>query len=63
VILGAAPRSWAGRAADTVAEQALRFLLGQASEALQADGFKSVRTLAERDGLVFVEAIKPRIVG
>jgi ubiquinone/menaquinone biosynthesis C-methylase UbiE len=27
---------------------------------LQADGFKSVRTLAERDGLVFVEAIKPR---
>jgi ubiquinone/menaquinone biosynthesis C-methylase UbiE len=27
---------------------------------LSADHFKSVRTLAERDGLVFVEAIKPR---
>lgn len=27
---------------------------------LAADGFRSVRTLAERDGLVFVEALKPR---
>jgi hypothetical protein len=27
---------------------------------LQADGFRSVRVLAERDGLVFVEGIKPR---
>jgi ubiquinone/menaquinone biosynthesis C-methylase UbiE len=31
-----------------------------AAPALQADGFKSVRNLAERDGLVFVEGIKPR---
>jgi ubiquinone/menaquinone biosynthesis C-methylase UbiE len=31
-----------------------------ASQALQAGGFRSVRTLAEREGLVFVEAIKPR---
>lgn len=30
------------------------------SIALQAGGFKSVRTLAEREGLVFVEGIKPR---
>jgi hypothetical protein len=30
--------------------------------ALQAGGFKSVRTLAEREGLVFVEGIKPRKV-
>jgi hypothetical protein len=28
---------------------------------LAAADFRSVRTLAERDGLVFVEAIKPRI--
>jgi ubiquinone/menaquinone biosynthesis C-methylase UbiE len=28
--------------------------------ALQSDGFKSVRTLAEREGLVFVEGIRPR---
>jgi ArsR family transcriptional regulator len=27
---------------------------------LAADGFRSVRTLAERDGLVFVEALRPR---
>ena len=31
-----------------------------AAPALHANGFKSVRTLAERDGLVFVEGIKPR---
>jgi ubiquinone/menaquinone biosynthesis C-methylase UbiE len=31
-----------------------------ASQTLQAAGFRSVRTLAEREGLVFVEAIKPR---
>lgn len=30
------------------------------SPSLQAGGFKSVRTLAEREGLVFVEALKPR---
>jgi ubiquinone/menaquinone biosynthesis C-methylase UbiE len=27
---------------------------------LQAEGFRSIRTLAERDGLAFVEAIRPR---
>lgn len=33
---------------------------GQAVTALEADGFRGVRTLAEREGLVFVEGIKPR---
>lgn len=33
---------------------------GQANVALEADGFRGVRTLAEREGLVFVEGIKPR---
>lgn len=33
---------------------------GQANKALEADGFRGVRTLAEREGLVFVEGIKPR---
>jgi len=33
---------------------------GDAAQALQAEGFRSVRTLAEREGLIFVEAIKPR---
>lgn len=31
-----------------------------AAPLLAADNFRSVRTLAERDGLVFVEALKPR---
>jgi SAM-dependent methyltransferase len=31
-----------------------------AAPALQANGFKSVRNLAQRDGLVFVEGLKPR---
>jgi ubiquinone/menaquinone biosynthesis C-methylase UbiE len=30
------------------------------SAALQADGFKTVRVLAERDGLIFFEGLKPR---
>jgi ubiquinone/menaquinone biosynthesis C-methylase UbiE len=30
---------------------------------LQADGFRSVRNLADREGLVFVEGIKPRAAG
>jgi ubiquinone/menaquinone biosynthesis C-methylase UbiE len=33
---------------------------GQAGKALEDDGFRGVRTLAEREGLVFVEGIKPR---
>jgi|SRR5215471_6161798 len=33
---------------------------GDANAALEADGFRGVRTLAEREGLVFVEGIKPR---
>ena len=33
---------------------------GLANQALESQGFKLVRTLAERDGLVFVEGVKPR---
>lgn len=33
---------------------------GEANAALERQGFKLVRTLAERDGLIFVEAVKPR---
>jgi ubiquinone/menaquinone biosynthesis C-methylase UbiE len=33
---------------------------GAANQTLEANGFGSVRTLAEREGLVFVEGIKPR---
>ena len=56
VFVSAAPRS------------GLSSLLSRASSAppfaagppLAAGGFKSVRTLAEREGLVFVEGVKPR---
>jgi ubiquinone/menaquinone biosynthesis C-methylase UbiE len=33
---------------------------GEAGKALEADGFRGVRTLAEREGLIFVEGIRPR---
>ena len=33
---------------------------GAANQTLESHGFKLVRTLAERDGLVFVEGVKPR---
>jgi ubiquinone/menaquinone biosynthesis C-methylase UbiE len=33
---------------------------GEAAEALQAQGFRGARTLAEREGFVFVEGIRPR---
>jgi ubiquinone/menaquinone biosynthesis C-methylase UbiE len=33
---------------------------GKANQLLESQGFKLVRTLAERDGLVFVEGVKPR---
>ena len=36
------------------------FAAGALHELLTADGFRPVRTLAERDGLVFIEAAKPR---
>jgi ubiquinone/menaquinone biosynthesis C-methylase UbiE len=56
LVVGTAPRSgiggWFARTPDTP-----QF---DPSPGLQAGGFKSVRTLAEREGLVFIEGIKPR---
>jgi ubiquinone/menaquinone biosynthesis C-methylase UbiE len=60
MIIGAAPRRGLG-ALLARAESGPSFASSDhASRALQADGFKSVRTLAERDGLVFLEGIKSR---
>jgi len=60
MIIGAAPRGGIG-ALLTRAQSGPPFTAsGDANRALEADGFVSVRTLAERDGLVFVEGIKPR---
>jgi ubiquinone/menaquinone biosynthesis C-methylase UbiE len=60
MIVGTAPRGGLG-AIFSRAESGPPFTAsGDANKALTADGFKSVRTLAEREGLVFVEGIKPR---
>jgi ubiquinone/menaquinone biosynthesis C-methylase UbiE len=60
MVIGAAPRGGFG-ALLTRAQSGPPFTAsGEANLALQADGFASVRTLAERDGFVFVEGMKPR---
>ena len=60
MIIGAGTRGGFG-ALLTRAQSGPPFVAsGDAVKALEADGFRSVRTLAEREGLVFVEGIKPR---
>lgn len=60
LILGAAERGGFG-AILTRAQSGPPFTAsGDANLALEADGFRSVRKLAEREGLVFVEGVKPR---
>ena len=56
MVITAAPRGGLG-ALITRAESGPPF---DAGPILQADGFKAVRVLAEREGLVFVEGLKPR---
>lgn len=59
VIVGSTPRTGlAGLLARTPAGTFTAS--GGTNAALTADGFRSVRTLAEREGLVFVEGLKPR---
>jgi ubiquinone/menaquinone biosynthesis C-methylase UbiE len=60
VLIGASPRGGLGRLFTRAPDEPPLVASGQASALLEADGFKSVRQLADRDGLVFVEAIKPR---
>ena len=59
ILVGTAPRAGLGtllRAPSRPRSAAS----GAANQALEAEGFRSVRTLAEREGLAFVEGIKPR---
>ena len=56
IVIGVLPRGGFG-ALLTRAQSGPGF---DAVAALQAEGFKSVRKLAEREGLVFTEGIKPR---
>jgi hypothetical protein len=60
ILIGATPRT--GLAALLAAAPATPPFAasGEAHLALSENGFSIVRTLAEREGLVFVEGIKPR---
>jgi ubiquinone/menaquinone biosynthesis C-methylase UbiE len=60
MIVGAAPRAGLGALLARAPTAPPFAASGDANKSLQADGFKSVRTLAEREGLIFVEGIKPR---
>ena len=62
MLIGALPRGGLG-ALLSRASTGQSLTAHDAGAALQGDGFKSVRTLAEREGLIFVEGIKPRVNG
>jgi ubiquinone/menaquinone biosynthesis C-methylase UbiE len=56
MVVGAAPRGGLGALFSSAPRGGPRF---DAVPLLEADGFRSARTLAQREGLAFVEAIKP----
>ena len=56
MVVGATPRGGLG-ALVSRAQSGPPF---DPAPSLEADGFRAVRTLAEREGLIFVEGIKPR---
>jgi ubiquinone/menaquinone biosynthesis C-methylase UbiE len=60
MIIGTAPRAGLSALLQRGPAGPPFALSGDANQALQNEGFKMVRTLAEHEGLVFVEAVKPR---
>ena len=60
VALGAIPRSGLGALLRRGPSEPSFAGSGALHELLGAGGFRPVRTLAERDGLIFIEAAKPR---
>jgi hypothetical protein len=60
MIIGTAPRAGLAALLHRAAAGPPFALSGDANRALESAGFKMVRTLAAHDGLVFVEAVKPR---
>ena len=60
MIIGTAPRGGFGALISRAHSGPPFAASGDASHALEAEGFRSARILAEREGLVFVEAMKPR---
>jgi len=63
MIVGAAPRAGLGALIARTQSGPPFVASGDAAKALEADGFRSVRELGAREGLVFVEGIKPRTGG
>ena len=61
LVVGAAPRGGLGAVLSRTQNGPPFVASGDATKALEADGFTAVRTLAERERLVFVEGIKPRV--
>jgi ubiquinone/menaquinone biosynthesis C-methylase UbiE len=62
LVIGAEPRGGFGALLSRAQSGPPFVASGDAITALEADGFRAARTLAAREGLVFVEAIKPRII-
>ena len=63
VFVGAAPATGAARLLGRQPSTASLASSGEANRTLAANGFGIVRTLAEREGQVFIEGIKPRAKG
>ena len=60
VIVGATPRTGFGAIFSRAPVGPPFVASGEAAKALNANGFRSARVIGEREGLAFVEAIKPR---
>ena len=60
MVIGAAPRQGLSALFQRRPSGPSLGASGRASDALETAGFRGVRTLAEREGLVFIEGIKPR---
>ena len=61
LVIGSMPRGGLGAVLSRTQHGPPFVASGDATRTLEADGFRSVRRLAEREGLVFVEGIKPRV--
>jgi ubiquinone/menaquinone biosynthesis C-methylase UbiE len=60
IVVGAMPPAGLGKLLTRAPSGPAFTSTGEANNALEANGFGIVRTLAEREGLVFIEGIKPR---
>jgi SAM-dependent methyltransferase len=60
VMIGGAPRGGIGGIWSRAPDAPPFVSSGEAVTALEADGFRSARIIGEREGLAFVEAMKPR---